>query len=87
MHSCFSDLIHIKAQNLLEVNEENAGKDIPPSSVPGRTQEIKQVKVSATRSNNDTNTSQGKLSETSVKPKASNSSSAEAGMYSIPDKD
>ena len=90
LHSCFSDIIHIKAENLLEVildQEEHAGKDIPPSSVTGRTQEVKQVKVAATRSNNDINNSQGKLSETSVQPKASDSSAAEAGIYSIPDKE
>lgn len=61
--------------------EENAGKDIPPSSVTGRTQEVKQVKVAATRSNNDTNNFKEKLSETSVQPKASDSSAAEAGIY------
>ena len=90
MHSCFSDIIHIKAENLLEVildQEEHAGKDIPPSSVTGRTPEVKQVKVAATRSNNNINNSQGKLSETSVQPKASDSSAAEAGIYSIPEKE
>ena len=90
LHSCFSDIIHINAENLLEVildQEENAGKDIPPSSVTGSTQEVKQVKVAATKSNNDANNSQEKLSETSVQPKASDSSAAEAGMYSVPNKD
>ena len=90
MHSCFSDIIHIKAENLLEVildQEENVGKDIPTSSVTGRTQEVKQVMVAATMSNKDTNNSQGQLSETSVQPKASESPAAVAGIYFIPDKE
>nr|XP_022288749.1 putative inhibitor of apoptosis [Crassostrea virginica]XP_022288750.1 putative inhibitor of apoptosis [Crassostrea virginica]XP_022288751.1 putative inhibitor of apoptosis [Crassostrea virginica]XP_022288752.1 putative inhibitor of apoptosis [Crassostrea virginica]XP_022288753.1 putative inhibitor of apoptosis [Crassostrea virginica]XP_022288754.1 putative inhibitor of apoptosis [Crassostrea virginica] len=62
--------IDVKAEDLLDVivdMEENAGNDILPSSVTGTTQEVKEVKVTATRSNTDTNNTQGKLTNPSVK--------------------
>ena len=63
--------------------EENAGNDIPPSSVAETTQEVKQVKVTATRSNTDTNNTQGKLTNPSVKSTTTGSgtSAAEQGHF------
>ena len=63
--------------------EENAGNDIPPSSATGTTQEVKEVNVTATRSNTDTNNTQGKLTNPSVKSTTTGSgpSAAEQGHF------
>ena len=63
--------------------EENAGNDILPSSVTGTTQEVKEVKVTATRSNTDTSNTQGKFTNLSVKSTTTGSgtSAAEQGYF------
>nr|XP_022288747.1 putative inhibitor of apoptosis isoform X2 [Crassostrea virginica]XP_022288748.1 putative inhibitor of apoptosis isoform X3 [Crassostrea virginica] len=75
------ELIDVKAEDLLDVIldlEENAGNDIPPSSATGTTQEVKEVKVTATRSNTDTNNTQGKLTNPSVKSTTTGSGTSAA---------
>ena len=56
--------------------EEKGGNDIPPSSGAEATPEVKQVKGIATRSNTDTNSSLGKLTNPSIKSETTGSGSS-----------
>ena len=66
----------------MDVILDMAGNDILPSSVTGTTQDVKEVKVTATRSNTDTNYTQGKLTNPSVQSTTTGSrtSAAEHGL-------